>query len=241
MRRLLFVLSFLFQGLACALPSEQDIIESLGGHDGLRGASEKIVAVTKVLDGVDADTKRFRVLDNDKGASLVEFLDPLDRGQKILSTETDMWFLGSGSRRAIKIPPIQRAFGDASLGDVARLDLGRDYKVVETADGIGPHTGAFQVTLVARSQAATYSKVVIWLAKRDLEPTQAHYFLTSGKHGKTAVFSRNRRTGKSWHSNERLLSEPNVSTRITRLTIESVTLRSIPESWFTQRHMELER
>lgn len=241
MRNLTFALSLLLHGLACALPAGQDIIEALGGQDGQRGTSEKIVAVTKVLDGVDVETKRFRVLDNDQGTSLVEFLDRLDRGTKILSTETDMWFLGSGSRRAIKIPPIQRAFGDASLGDVARLVLGRDYKLTEIADGTAPHDGTIQATLIAHSRAATYGKVVIWLTPPDLEPRQAHYFLASGKHGKTAVFSRNRRIGKSWHSDERLLSEPNASTRATRLTIESVSPRTVPESWFTQRHMEMDR
>jgi hypothetical protein len=240
-RRLLALLLLLWQGASLALPTAQEVAASLGAHAAPPGATEKLVVLTKLRDGQAVESRRFQLLDNGQGSVLVKFLDAIDSGQQILSTDTEMWFLGSGSRRAIKIPPIQRAFGEASLGDVARLDLGRDYQITEIAAGSGAQAQAVQVTLAARSPAATYSQVLLWLRPGDLEPILAHYFLASGKHGKTAVFSHNRRTGKVWHSDERVLSEPGADTRATRLRIDSVAPRDLPPHWFTPRSMELQR
>jgi len=234
-------LLLLWQGASLALPTAQNVAESLGVGAAALGATEKLLVLTRLRDGQAEETRRFQLLDNGQGSVLVKFLDALDSGQQILSTDTEMWFLGSGSRRAIKIPPIQRAFGEASLGDVARLDFGRDYQIAEITAGSGAQAQAVQVTLAARSPAATYSRVMLWLRTTDLEPLLAHYFLASGKHGKTAVFARNRRVGNAWQSDEHVLSEPGASGRATRLRIESVAPRNLPAHWFTPRHMELQR
>jgi hypothetical protein len=231
----------LWQGLAFALPAVQVVAASLGANAAATGPSEKLVRVTRQRDGAELDSRRFQLLDDGNGRVLVQPLDPIDRGQQILSTDTEMWFMGSGSRRAVKIPPIQRAFGEASLGDVARLDFGRDYRIVDIAAGSGDLALAIQVRLEARSPAATYGRVLLWLRQTDLEPLQAHYFLASGKHGKTAHFLRNRRIGGVWQSDERLLTDPDADGRGTRLTIESVVPRDLPAHWFTPQHMELRR
>lgn len=228
-------------GLVFALPDVQAVAASLGTDAAGSGATEKVVRVTRQRDGVELDSRRFQLLDDGNGRVLVQPLDPIDRGQQILSTDTEMWFMGSGSRRAVKIPPIQRAFGEASLGDVARLDFGRDYRIADIAAGSGDLAQAVQVRLEARSPAATYGRVVLWLRQSDLEPLQAHYFLASGKHGKTGLFLRNRRLGSVWHSDERLLTDPATPGRDTRLTIESVVPRDLPAHWFTPQHLELRR
>lgn len=240
-RCVLVLLLLLSQGASLALPAAQAIAESLGTGAAALGATEKLLVLTRLRDGVEEDSRRFQLLDNGQGSVLVKFLDAVDSGQQILSTDTEMWFLGSGSRRAIKIPPIQRAFGEASLGDVARLDLGRDYQIIDIAAGTGAQAQAVQVTLAARSQAATYSQVLLWLRTADLEPLRAHYILASGKHGKTAVFTRNRRIGNVWHSDERVLSDPAAGGRATQVRIESVAPRKLPAHWFTPQHMELQR
>lgn len=228
-------------GSAHAMPSHQQFLEALDTAPAQAGSSEKELTLTRVEEGRDKDSRRFKILDNSKGDSLVEFLDPTERGQKVLSTSTEMWFLGSGSRRAIKVPPINRLFGDASLGDIARLNLARDYKVAAATAETDGEIAAWRLTLEARDDAATYSKVLIWLRQSNFEPLRAHYFLASGKHAKSADFLRNQRVASAWSSQEWVLSEPGQSKKQTRLTIGKIQAKSIPDVWFTPRHLEMQR
>ncbi|MFC4158923.1 outer membrane lipoprotein-sorting protein [Chitinimonas lacunae] len=241
MRNLSLLLLALFAGFAQAMPTSQQFLTALDATAGQSGGSEKSLRLARIDNGVERDSRNFKVLDNGKGASLVEFLDPAERGQKVLSTQTEMWFLGGGSRRAIKVPPISRLFGDASLGDIARLNLAQDYQIAATAAEGEGREASWRLNLDARSEAATYSKVTIWLRQSDLEPLRAHYFLASGKHGKSAEFVRNRRVGAAWSSEEWLLAEPGENQRRTRLTIEAVRAKEVPDAWFTPRYLEMQR
>jgi hypothetical protein len=55
---------------------------------------------------------------------------------KVLMKGDDMWINLSGSRRALRITPMQRLMGEASNGDVAKLSFSRDYNAtILEADG----------------------------------------------------------------------------------------------------------
>jgi outer membrane lipoprotein-sorting protein len=241
-RLIVFLCCGMLANLSMATPTPEQIMEALDSAGGQLAGSEKIILLAKVVNGLDAETRRFKILDNGKGASLVEFLDPSERGQKVLSTEMEMWFLAPGSRRAIKVPPIQRAFGDAALGDLARLNFAQDYKLLEISQADTDATSSdYLLTLEAKTAGATYAKVLVWVDKRQFEPQRAHYFLASGKLSKVAEFTRNRRVGRGWSVEEQVFAEPNATTRRTRMLIESVTPRPVSDLWFTPRHMELNR
>ena len=236
--------SIFFALSAVAAPSASDVLKLL---DSARGNAKQGVeiqlAVTTIIMGGEQETKRYRLLDNGLDSTIVEFLDPSERGNKILSSPSEMWFFAARARRAIKVPSVQRLFGDASIGDVAKLAFGRDYRT----EGDTPHVEVasderrLRIGLTARRESATYSRIAIRVRERDLVPVYAEYFLASGKHGKTAEFVNAKVVGGRLVNDEWLLSEPSNPNRKTRIKVESVEEKDFPDSWFTQRYLELSR
>lgn len=229
---------------AAAAPSAGNIVRILDSARGTsRQGAEIQLAVTTIVNGSEQETRQYRLLDNGADSTIVEFLDPAERGNKILSSPHEMWFIATRTRRAIKVPPVQRLFGDASMGDVARLSFGRDYAPKEEAPRveIAGDERRLCIDLAARSDSATYSRITIRVRERDLVPLSADYFLASGKHGKTAEFVNARIDGSRLVNDEWLLSEPGNAHRKTRVKVKSTEEKSFPDSWFTPRYLELAR
>jgi len=96
---------------------------------------------------------------------------------------------------------LQRLVGDANFGDIGRLTLDRSYKIVSRtaspapdgpAANVGSRTarGAMEkLELQAIKRTSTYARIHLWVTADQLIPVRADYFLTSGKHQKSAWFS----------------------------------------------------
>jgi len=126
----------------------------------------------------------YKMKDDGKTNTILEFLDKRQRGQKVLSTKDDIWFFAKRTRRAIKIPPIQRLYGDASVGDISRLRFAVDYQAV----GLSDHQEGLQLELLSNSRASTYQRILLWVDHKQHLPVKAHLFAASGKHIKTLEF-----------------------------------------------------
>lgn len=100
-------------------PDSTALLHFLASAHGGQGGNEIELTLT-VRRSDRVSQRRYRVLDSGAGETIVEFLDPLERGRKILATAGELWFLSPRTHRAVRIPPAQRVFGDASYGDVAR-------------------------------------------------------------------------------------------------------------------------
>ena len=130
------------------------------------------------------NTISYKMKDDGKTNTILEFLDKRQRGQKILSTKDDIWFFARRTRRAIKIPPVQRLYGNASVGDISRLRFAVDYRAV----GLSHHRDGLQLELLGNSRASTYQRILLWVDRQQHLPLKAHLFAASGKHIKTLKF-----------------------------------------------------
>ncbi|MDP4535117.1 outer membrane lipoprotein-sorting protein [Alkalimonas collagenimarina] len=128
----------------------------------------------------------YRLVDDGKSRSILYFLDKDQRGQKVLATEDETWFFSNRTRRAIKIPAAQTLFGDASIGDIARIRFAADYTPISLAQD-GEH---YILSLNSTHPAATYQRVIMTVRRADSLPLQAEFFAASGRHMKTARFTR---------------------------------------------------
>lgn len=213
----------------------QHIVALFDSARGTAGASETVVRIQSGEGG--ANSRRFRVLDDGKQASLVEFLDPLQRGTKVLATGGDLWFFTPRTRRAIRIPPLQRLIGEASYGDIARLKLSTDYAAsgapIATANG-----AALRVDLNARSPAATYGRVRLIVRAKDMVPLRAMYFVASGKHLRTVEFIGATRSGNRITNDHWRIFAPEAPDRHTDIHVEQAQSRAIPTSTFSRRALE---
>ncbi|MBN2345498.1 MAG: outer membrane lipoprotein-sorting protein [Candidatus Aminicenantes bacterium] len=109
-----------------------------------------------------------------------------DKGMKVLMKGDDMWVNLGGSKRALRITPMQRLMGEASNGDVAKVSFNRDY----TGKRLDDEGGLLKLELKAKSTGATYQRVLLYADPRTHQPVKAEFFLLSGKHYKTAHYQK---------------------------------------------------
>lgn len=167
---------------SASLSQAQRILEYI---DQGRAAKSPFQVKLKIIKQTDQTSFSYRLVDDGKSRSVLYFLDKHQRGQKVLATEDETWFFSNRTRRAIKIPAVQTLFGDASIGDIARIRFSADYAPTSLEQDAELTT----LSLSSKHPAATYQAVVLTLNRANNLPQQAKFFAASGKHLKTADFT----------------------------------------------------
>ena len=92
----------------------------------------------------------------------------------------------------MRITPMQKLLGEASLGDVATLSWSKDYQVADEVK----QEKIIKLELNAHNAAASYQRISLTLNADDQFPLSADLYLRSGVLAKTATFERGERDGK---------------------------------------------
>ena len=131
-----------------------------------------------------------RVAVRGSDASLIRVLEGADQGQQLLMLKEGLWVKLPRSSRTVRITPMQRLMGDASVGDIGRLRWHGDYdaRFAEPAETVFEGVPAWRIELAARGDAGTYPRILATLAKNDARPLEAEFFLKSGKAIKAVRF-----------------------------------------------------
>ena len=158
------------------------------------------VRLTKFVGAVQDRETLLKVAVHGSEKSLIQVIEGADRGQQVLMTAEGLWVKLPRSTRAVRITPLQRMLGEASVGDIGRIRWQDDY-VARLAPDTSPgrDEATVQLELTARSELAAYPRINLTVAARDGCPLEATYFLKSGKALKTVSFDKperiNNRTG----------------------------------------------
>lgn len=188
---LLFVVSFL---LACAIvcrAATPDAESLLKRSDAYRNGWPSYVLRVKIThyeSGKEDESKLYEVSQKGTEKTYVEFLSPREKGQHLLMLGDDMWVYLPDTSRPIRITPLERLSGDASNGDVARTNYAVDYTAIYVRTEKVGNENCYVLDLTAKRKGSTYQRILYWLRVEDARPVRAEFYLTSGKHIKTATF-----------------------------------------------------
>lgn len=168
--------------------------------------SAKITSkVTLYADGKKDKTRVYTVYTRENRESLVLFDSQVEAGQKMLMLGDNYWLLMPKSRRPIRITPMQKLLGEASIGDISTLTWSDDYNgqwVKQEPLNFTNEDGSEQVVetqllkLKAKTKGASYFTINLWLEKNTGFPIKAELFLQSGKLAKQAWFTKGLRDGQ---------------------------------------------
>jgi outer membrane lipoprotein-sorting protein len=167
--------------------------------------------------------------------SLVMFKSAAEAGQKMLMLDQQYWLIMPRSSRPIRITPMQKLLGQASIGDIATLTWHRDYRVnssqsatLQLAQQAVP---CLQLELQAKADSDSYQRITLWLDAKDNFPLQAAFYLSSGKLAKMAQFSDGAINGERRVVKMRLSDklQPRKSTEVNYL---NVSLYPLPAKYF---------
>lgn len=198
MGRLVPTLALALAGAHATTPSvAQDASAAdavLRGVDALRapeGANfvERITIEPRTSRGSEPAT-RYEVRTRRGTGSLTQTLDGDGRGQKYLSTSAGFWFYAPRTRQAIRLTPSQLLRGQASVGDISRIQLASDYRATLQSDrGQGQgDAGILTLELTAVSPLATYARIRLTVERGTDRPIGAELFSLAGRRLKSVRF-----------------------------------------------------
>lgn len=197
------VFGTLISVLACNVSAqpEKSVEEILQRADQYRLDSDAAKVVSQVLlyeNGELDKTRLYTVYTRPERESLVVFKSKVEAGQKMLMLGDNYWLLMPKSRRPIRITPMQKLLGEASVGDISTLTWSEDYrgKWVQEIDLKLPMAGSVlvnQLDLTAKTSGASYQRIELWLEKGSNFPIKANMYLRSGKLAKEARFTKGAR------------------------------------------------
>jgi outer membrane lipoprotein-sorting protein len=135
------------------------------------------------------ETSKFRVYGKGSDRSVVEFIAPqTEKGKILLMLRDAMWIYMPSASRPIRISPLQRLMGQASNGDVARMNFGVDYQPAAIADD----GDTWVLDLAAKDPSVAFNRVRLWVDKQSFAPRRADFYVVSGKLIKHATYAEDR-------------------------------------------------
>ena len=146
------------------------------------------VRITNYESGKADEEKLYEVSQKGTDKTYVEFMSPREKGRHLLMLGDDMWIYLPDTSRPVRITPLERLSGDASNGDVARTNYAVDYTPVYVRGEKVGDVNCHLLELTAKRKGATYQRILYWLRAEDARPVRAEFYLTSGKHIKSASF-----------------------------------------------------
>jgi outer membrane lipoprotein-sorting protein len=185
-----FLLLFALRGHAASAPGV-DATALLKRSDSFRNGWPSYVTrvrITNYESGKPDEEKLYEVSQKGTEKTYVEFLSPREKGRHVLMLGDDMWVYLPDTSRPVRITPLERLSGDASNGDVARTNYATDYAPVYLRTEKLGETECHVLELTSKRKGATYQRILYWLRTEDARPVRAEFYLTSGKHIKSASF-----------------------------------------------------
>ena len=171
-----------------ATPDAEALLKRSDGYRNGWPAYVLRVKITNFESGKSDEESLYEVSQKGTDKTYVEFMSPRDKGRHLLMLSDDMWIYLPDTSRPVRITPLERLSGDASNGDVARTNYAVDYMAAYVREEKVGGENCYVLNLTARRKGATYQRIVYWIRIEDARPVRAEFYLTSGKHIKSATF-----------------------------------------------------
>ena len=246
---LLFLISALLGcGAARSAPSADDI---LAASDAIRNPGRSFsvtVALTEFQNGKQVDTSTltsYSRLQQQGGqySSLVRFVLPArDAGKLMLKNGNDMWFYDPTNKASVRLSPQQRLLGQASNGDVATVNLGKDYKPAlvgeeDVQDGERRTRKAYKLALTAATPDVTYASVEMWVDAENSRPIKARFFAESSRLLKTVYYRKFQTQLGAERPTESVIIDGLNPQLVTLMRFSDYAARTIPETWMQRDYL----
>jgi hypothetical protein len=230
------VVAALSTSLFSSAAQAQDIRPLLKAADAYRLASANMQVETQIsvfnTDGTLDKERRYSVFAQANHQSLVLMQSAAEKGQKVLMLGDDFWLLLPGSQRPLRITPMQKLLGDASIGDIATLSWADDYSgSVRAEEACGePKQACLRLGLTANRKSVTYQRMDLWIGKARHEPIKADLYVQSDKLAKVATFVMDKATAPTTVT-EMLLRDQLTNKKETQVRYLARKDRTVPEAW----------
>ena len=163
--------------------------------------------------------------------SLVLMQSAGEKGQKVLMLGDDFWQIMPQSQRPIRITPMQKLLGDASVGDIATMNWSEDYDGSVAGEVDVDGTTCLHLSLIAKNKGVSYKRIELFIAKKDSRPVKADLYVASDKLAKQAYFTVNVIKGRPLVTSMTIRDQIQTG-RETVISYLSRKARSVPDEYY---------
>ena len=238
---LLLPLLFATASAVSAAPTANSILAASDAIRNPGGAFSVKVTLTEFQAGKQVDTSTLnsysRTQSSGQFATLVQFVLPArDTGKLMLKNGNDLWFYDPLSKASVRLSPQQRLLGQAANGDVATVNLAKDYSATlaateDTQDGQRQLRKAYKLALTANTSDVTYANIEMWVDAENSRPIKARFFSESARLLKTAYYRRYQPQLGAERPTETVIIDGLDPKSVTIMRFSDYAARSIPETW----------
>lgn len=203
--KLMFIKGLLLLGWLGAAAAQASVLQQrLQAADQYRfspHAGKTLTQVQEFKQGKLQKTELYAVYSKPGKGSLAVFQSPAQAGQKVLMQADNFWIFLPKTRQPLRISPLQKLIGDASVGDLANQSWHQAYQatLASAADLPEPlQSGEVALWLDASAAGVSYQRILLVLSEQDNFPLRAWFYLKSGKLAKAAVFERGELANRPW-------------------------------------------
>lgn len=249
MRQLAYALVALAFGAAAqAAPDPQAILVA---SDAVRNPDTSFSLTNSLVEyrkGKQTDASTLTVYSHaDKASgqfrSLIRYAAPArDANKLILYNGKDMWFHDPANKATIRLAPQERLLGQASNGDVATVNLAKDYRATaatgeQIQDGDRRARQCYKLELSAHTADASYHRIELWVDSSTSQSVKARFFSASGKLLKTAYYRRYSRQLGGERPTETVIIDGLDPTWVTLMRYTDWVKREVPEAWLQRDYL----
>ena len=230
-------------GARAAEPSGQDIIAKVDEGRNPGQGFRVLDTLTEYINGQPHDSMQIVVFSVQSRTTrqynnLVRYVQPTrDAGNMVLMNGTNMWFYDPSSKASVRISPQQRLLGQASNGDVATVNLAKDYaaKVIgeeKLLDADKQTRDCWHLELKAATDEAVYARVEYWVEKGSFHQVKGKFYSDSGRLLKIAYFHKfTPMLGRQIPAETIVIDSVNQNL-VTTMAISDMRFQDVPDSWF---------
>lgn len=155
---------------------------------GFRGTGFHFTAdVITVEDGNASDQHQLDVKISEKGYALIEVLAPKNqRGRRTLLRDSDLWLYLPSSANIIRIAPLQRVFGSASIADVLNVSYLNGYTVLSSRKSANGKL--LQLRLKSKDARTSYARIDLDYDLVADRPVESRHYSASDRLLKTIQY-----------------------------------------------------
>lgn len=244
MKSLFFSFIFILFGahIAIAAPNASEI---LAASDAIRNPGRSFsvtVTLTEFQSGKQIDSSTLVSFSRTQGqgeqfASLIQFVLPTrDAGKLMLKSGNNLWFYDPTSKTSVRLSPQQRLLGQASNGDVATVNLAKDYTVAlvgaeDVQDGERKARKSHKLALTASSPDATYATIELWVDVENNRPIKGKFFAESSRLLKTVYYRKYQMQLGAERPTESVIIDGLNPQSVTIMAFSNYKERAVPDTW----------
>jgi outer membrane lipoprotein-sorting protein len=241
-------IAFFVMGSLHAAPSAEEILVA---SDSIRNPGKPFsvtVTLTEFLNGKQVDTSTLTSYSRTQQvggqfSSLIRFVLPSrDTGKLMLKNGNDMWFYDPTNKATVRLSPQQRLLGQASNGDVATVNLAKDYKAQllateDVLDGERKNRKAYKLGLTAVTPDVTYASIEMWVDVENNRPLKGRFFAESNRLLKTVYYRRFQSQLGAERPTESVIIDGLNPQAVTLMRFSDYNARTIPETWMNRDYL----